>query len=205
MRYVLLLLIAGPLGSRRATPQLGRCRRSQAGAHRSLRRARPVRACRVNGPAMYLRELDRPPDRPERRLVLQRCQRLPTRAHEEHTRRSGAVLHHATRLVAPARVEVPQHEHAQLRTARRRHRRMHRRSSERIRVVRERRRRRPARHRLREQRRRHLYAIAQGGIAAGSIFLRLALGAAYTPTSISDDELLAVVLGGPRRRAVRPR
>ncbi|HSP16101.1 MAG TPA: hypothetical protein VLV78_15250 [Thermoanaerobaculia bacterium] len=33
----------------------------------------------------------------------------------------------------------------------------------------------------------NLYAIGQGGTLAGSIFLRLALGAAYTPTSIGDD------------------
>ncbi|HET7711650.1 MAG TPA: hypothetical protein VFL80_06945, partial [Thermoanaerobaculia bacterium] len=55
-----------------------------------------------------------------------------------------------------------------------------------------------------------LYAIAQGGVAVESIFLRLALGAAYTPLSVddrgriytqNDGVLFAVTEALPRRRA----
>ena len=58
----------------------------------------------------------------------------------------------------------------------------------------------------------NLYAIDQGGILAGRLFLRLALGAAYTPTSIGADGRiytqnfgeLFVIDRGLRRRATRP-
>jgi len=57
----------------------------------------------------------------------------------------------------------------------------------------------------------NLYAIAQGGILEQRIFLRLALGAAYTPTSIGpdgrvytqNDGNLFVINQNPKRRAVR--
>ncbi|HXI13383.1 MAG TPA: hypothetical protein VNM92_12195 [Thermoanaerobaculia bacterium] len=57
----------------------------------------------------------------------------------------------------------------------------------------------------------HLYAINQGGTLRQRIFLRLALGAAYTPLSIGDDGriytqndgYLFVVTNRARRRAVR--
>ncbi len=56
----------------------------------------------------------------------------------------------------------------------------------------------------------NLYAIAQGGILQSSIFLRLALGAAYTPTSIGPDGRiytqndgdLFVISASAKRRAV---
>jgi hypothetical protein len=57
----------------------------------------------------------------------------------------------------------------------------------------------------------NLYAIRQGGTLDGSIFLRLAVGAAYTPTSIGsdgriytqNDGKLFVIDERPKRRAVR--
>lgn len=58
----------------------------------------------------------------------------------------------------------------------------------------------------------NLYAIEQGGQFATRTFLRLALGAAYTPLSIggdgrvytqNDGRLFVVGGGGPRRRALR--
>lgn len=56
----------------------------------------------------------------------------------------------------------------------------------------------------------NLYAIAQGGVPDSSIFLRLAIGAAYTPTSIGPDGRvytqndgdLFVITQNPKRRAV---
>jgi outer membrane protein assembly factor BamB len=59
----------------------------------------------------------------------------------------------------------------------------------------------------------NLYAIAQGGAVASRIFLRLALGAAYTPTSIGsdgriytqNDGALFIITDVVRRRAVRLR
>jgi hypothetical protein len=59
----------------------------------------------------------------------------------------------------------------------------------------------------------NLYAIAQGGVIVGKIFLQLALGAAYTPISIGPDgrlyaqnagHLFAVGGSWPRHRAVKP-
>lgn len=58
----------------------------------------------------------------------------------------------------------------------------------------------------------NLYAIDQGGILSGHLFLRLALGAAYTPTSLGNDGRiytqnfgeLFIIDQGPRRRASRP-
>ena len=58
----------------------------------------------------------------------------------------------------------------------------------------------------------NLYSIAQGGVLAGHLFLRLALGAAYTPTALGPDGRiytqnfgeLFVIDQGPRRRAARP-
>ena len=57
----------------------------------------------------------------------------------------------------------------------------------------------------------NLYAIGQGGFEAGRIFLRLALGAAYTPTSIGSDGRIYTQNDGnlfiidetPRRRVVK--
>lgn len=57
----------------------------------------------------------------------------------------------------------------------------------------------------------NLYAIGQGGVLVGRIFLRQALGAAYTPTSIGpdgriytqNDGNLFVITENPKRRAVR--
>ncbi|HEV8659184.1 MAG TPA: hypothetical protein VGS96_11195 [Thermoanaerobaculia bacterium] len=59
----------------------------------------------------------------------------------------------------------------------------------------------------------NLYAIAQGGAIATRIFLRLALGAAYTPTSIGadgriytqNDGALFIITDNAKRRAVRQR
>ncbi len=56
----------------------------------------------------------------------------------------------------------------------------------------------------------NLYAIGQGGVLDSSIFLRLAIGAAYTPTSIGPDGRvytqndgdLFVINANPKRRAV---
>lgn len=58
----------------------------------------------------------------------------------------------------------------------------------------------------------NLYAIDQGGILAGHLFLRLALGAGYTPTSIGADGRiytqnfgeLFIIGQALRRRAARP-
>ena len=51
-----------------------------------------------------------------------------------------------------------------------------------------------------------LYAIGRGGVAVGRIFLNLAVGAAYTPLSLSSDGLIYAqnnghlfVLGNPFR------
>ena len=57
----------------------------------------------------------------------------------------------------------------------------------------------------------NLYAIEQGGTLAQRIFLRLALGAAYTPTSIGpdgrvytqNDGVMFVITQNPKRRSVR--
>ena len=59
----------------------------------------------------------------------------------------------------------------------------------------------------------NLYAIAQGGTLEQRIFLRLALGAAYTPTSIGpdgrvytqNDGVMFVITQNPKRRSVRAR
>ena len=59
----------------------------------------------------------------------------------------------------------------------------------------------------------NLYAIAQGGTLAQRLFLRVALGAAYTPTSIGpdgrvytqNDGVMFVINQNPKRRAVRTR
>ena len=56
-----------------------------------------------------------------------------------------------------------------------------------------------------------LYAIGQGGVSVGKIFLDIALGAAYTPVSISSDGLIYVqnnghlfVVGLPSRASPAP-
>jgi outer membrane protein assembly factor BamB len=57
----------------------------------------------------------------------------------------------------------------------------------------------------------NLYAVNQGGTLAGRIFLRLALGAAYTPTSIGpdgriytqNDGSLFIIDETPKRRIVK--
>ena len=59
----------------------------------------------------------------------------------------------------------------------------------------------------------NLYAIAQGGTLEQRIFLRLALGAAYTPTSIGpdgrvytqNDGIMFVITQNPKRRSIRAR
>jgi hypothetical protein len=58
----------------------------------------------------------------------------------------------------------------------------------------------------------NLYAIAQGGLLAGRIFLKVALGAAYTPTSIGpdgrvytqNDGVIFVIDQFAKRRAAAP-
>jgi outer membrane protein assembly factor BamB len=57
----------------------------------------------------------------------------------------------------------------------------------------------------------NLYAIGQGGVLVGRIFLHQAIGAAYTPTSIGpdgriytqNDGNLFVITENPKRRAVK--